>query len=327
MSAPPLISVIIVNWNGRAYLDGCLRSLLAQSYPRFEVLLVDNESTDGSVAYVRRHFPAVRVVEAGRNLGFAGGNTLALDFARGELLAFLNNDTVCDREWLAALVAAVAPADVAGATGKVYALDEPERAIFTLPLIGRHSARARWTADDYPVSDVHYLSGNNMLIKRAVIEAVGPLDPDYGAYFEETDWCARMIIAGYRLVYTPHAQIRHKQLGSTSLEANRYFMERNRIRFALKNFDPPYLALFVPLYLAGAARQFWRGTDDFGVRMRPIIARAIWWNLRHLPRTLRCRRRDLGRIRRRRSYNRSLPRPGPGRGGRPGRWRRLLGTP
>ena len=83
-------------------------------------------------------------------------------------------------------------------------------------------------------------------------------------------------------------------------------MERNRIRFALKNFDPPYLALFVPLYLADAARRFWRGRDSSGVPMRPIILRAIWWNLRHLPRTLRSRRRDLGRLPRRRSYNRSL---------------------
>lgn len=303
----PLVSVIIVNWNGRDYLDGCLRSLLAQTYPHIETIVVDNGSTDGSVEFVRAQFPSVRVIEAGRNLGFTGGNNLALAHARGELLALLNNDTVCDPGWLAALVAAVEPDNVAGATGKVYALDEPDRPIFTLPLINRHTARARWTADDYPAGDVHYLSGNNMLVKRAVIEEIGPLDHGYGAYYEETDWCARMIVAGYRVVYTPHAKVLHKELGSTSLETNRYLMERNRIRFALKNFDVAYLALFLPLYAADACRRFWRGQDDFGVRMRPIIARAIAWNVRNLGQTLRSRRRDLGRIRRRRSYNRSLP--------------------
>ncbi len=302
----PLISVIVVNWNGRHWLEGCLGSLVQQTYPNVEVVLVDNGSTDGSVEFVRHCYPQVRLIEAGENLGFIGGNNLALAHARGELLAFLNNDTVCDRGWLAALAAAVEPPDVAGATGKVYALDEPERPVFTLPLIGRYSARARWTADDYPPCDVHYLAGNNMLIKRRVIEEIGPLDADYEAYFEETDWCARMIRAGYRVVYAPAAKIWHKELGSTSLEANRYYMERNRIRFALKNFDPPYLALFVPLYLADAARRFWRGRDSSGVPLRPIILRAIWWNLRHLPATLRSRRRDLGRLPRRRSYNRSL---------------------
>ena len=308
--AAPLVSVIVVNWNGRHWLEGCLGSPVEQTYPNVEVVLVDNGSTDGSVEFVRERYPQVRLIQAGENLGFIGGNNLALAHARGELLAFLNNDTVCDRGWLAALAAAVEPPDVAGATGKVYALDEPERPVFTLPLVGRYSARARWTADDYPPCDVHYLAGNNMLIKRRVIEEIGPLDGDYEAYFEETDWCARMIIAGYRVVYAPAAKIWHKELGSTSLEANRSYMERNRIRFALKNFDPPALLAFLPLYALDAARRLWRGHDEFGVAWRPIIPRAIGWNLRHLPRTLRARWRDLGRLRYRRPYNRSLARYG-----------------
>jgi GT2 family glycosyltransferase len=304
----PSVSIIIVNWNGRDYLRPCLDSLRQQTYRAFEVILVDNGSTDDSIALIREEYPEVRLVQSAHNGGFIWGNELGLRVARGEWIALLNNDTVADPRWLAALLDAARPADVAGATGKVYALDDPGAVIFTLPLIDPLTARARWTNAAYPRGEVHYLSGNNLIVKRAVIEEVGFFDPAYYSYYEETDWCARMIRAGYRLIYTPDAAIRHKQLGSTSLETNRYYMERNRLRFALKNFDPAFLALFVPLYFADLLRRWWRGTDDFGVPMRPIFRMALGWNLRQLPDTILARRRDTARIRVRHSYNRSLAR-------------------
>lgn len=307
-NSPLSVTVIIVNWNGRAYLEGCLDSLRAQTHRELDILLVDNASTDDSVAFVRERYPEVRIIQAARNLGFVEGNNLALDHATGAYVALLNNDTVTDPGWLQALLDAVEPDDVAGATGKVFSLDEPDRAIFTTPLINRYSARALWSAADAPQCDVHYLSGNNLLVKRSVVDEVGPLDPGYYSYFEETDWCARMISAGYRVVYTPGAKVWHKELGSTSLDTNRYYMERNRVRFALKNFDRTYLALFVLYYLADAARRFVKGRDEFNVPLRRIIVRAVGWNLRHLPETLASRRRDYQRLKQRRSYNRSLSR-------------------
>ncbi len=308
MSGGALVSIIVLNWNGRAYLSDCLAALEGQTHANREIILVDNASTDDSVPFVRQRFPEILVVQSARNLGFVGGNALGLRHARGEWIALLNNDTIADPRWLEALLDAARPPDVAGATGKQYALDDPDRVIFTLPLIDPLTGRARWTDTDRGISDVHYLAGSNLAVKREALRAVGFLDPGYHSYYEETDWCARMIRVGYRLVYTPRAAILHKELGSTSLEINRYFMERNRIRFVIKNFDWPFLALFVPLYAADAARRLWRGQDEFGVRLRPIIPRAIWWNLCQLPETLRARRRDLGRLPRRRSYNRSLPR-------------------
>lgn len=310
MTAAPLVSVIIVSWNGRAYLADCLASLRKQTIGCHEVILVDNGSTDDSVALVRHHFPEVVLVQSTRNLGFVEGNLLGLRQARGEWIALLNNDTIADPGWLEALLAAAAPADVAGATGKVYALEDPSAVAFTLPLLNPLTGRARWTNADFPASDAHYLAGNNLVVKRQVLDEIGPLDADYRAYYEETDWCARMIRAGYRLVYTPDAAIKHKQLGSTRPEDNRYLMERNRLRFVLKNFDPAFLVLFLPLYVADLTRRLWRGRDESGVSLRTIIPRAIWWNVCHLPQTLRARWRDLGRLPRRRSYNRALLRYG-----------------
>lgn len=309
MSSPRgLVTVIIVNWNGRHYLEGCLNSLRVQTYRDFDIVMVDNASSDGSAAFVRERFPEVRVIESKRNLGFARGNNLGLEYATGAYVALLNNDTVSDPGWLRALIDAVQSSDIAGATGAVFSLDEPHKRIFTLPLINRYSARALWTAAEYPLTDVHYLSGNNLLVKRSVIDEVGPLDAGYFSYFEETDWCARMIVAGYRVVFSPDAKVWHKELGSTNLATNRYYMERNRLRFALKNFDPSYVAVFLPYYLGDAARRFVAGRDESHVPMRGIILRAIGWNLRHLRATLASRRRDYGRVRRRRSYNRSLAR-------------------
>lgn len=100
----PLVSVITVNFNGERYLEGLLRSLERQTYPSFEVLVVDNGSTDGSVALVRRLFPEVRVLEAGDNLGFTGGNNQGIREAKGAYLALINNDTVVDKDWLHHLV-------------------------------------------------------------------------------------------------------------------------------------------------------------------------------------------------------------------------------
>ncbi|MCG2737608.1 MAG: glycosyltransferase family 2 protein, partial [Candidatus Methanoperedenaceae archaeon] len=90
---PPPVSVIIVNFNGKHYLKNCLSSLSAQSYPAIEVIFVDNGSGDGSVEYVRKEFPSVRIIESKKNLGFAKGNNLGIREARGELIATLNNDT------------------------------------------------------------------------------------------------------------------------------------------------------------------------------------------------------------------------------------------
>ncbi|MBU4076011.1 MAG: glycosyltransferase family 2 protein [Euryarchaeota archaeon] len=103
----PLVSVIIVNYNGKQYLKNCLSSLSAQSYPAIEVIFVDNASSDGSVEYVRKEFPSVRIIESKKNLGFAKGNNLGIREARGELIATLNNDTEVSSRWLEELVSAM----------------------------------------------------------------------------------------------------------------------------------------------------------------------------------------------------------------------------
>src|SRR5512135_3455501 len=99
----PLASIVILNWNGKPYLEACLDSVLHQCDGKYEVLLVDNGSTDGSSAYVREKYPSVRVIDAGSNLGFAGGNNLGVRSAAANIVVLLNNDSVVQPGWLLAL--------------------------------------------------------------------------------------------------------------------------------------------------------------------------------------------------------------------------------
>jgi len=101
-----LVSIIVLNYNGRDYLNDCLNSLLCQSYQDFEIILFDNSSSDNSAEFVHDNFSndKIKIISSDTNLGFAGGNNAALKHAKGELIVLLNNDTVTDKEWLSELV-------------------------------------------------------------------------------------------------------------------------------------------------------------------------------------------------------------------------------
>lgn len=123
---PPFVSVIVVNYNGRRLLADCLHSLRRQTYPRhrFEIVVVDNASTDGSAEFLQQRFPDVRLVRLSRNTGFAGGNNAGFTVARGEWIALLNNDAVAEPGWLAASVNAGTPADIGGVAGHIVFADD-----------------------------------------------------------------------------------------------------------------------------------------------------------------------------------------------------------
>ncbi|BAI60310.1 putative glycosyltransferase [Methanocella paludicola SANAE] len=306
-----LVSVVIVNWNGLKYLRECLDSLFAQSYANREIILVDNASTDGSPDFIRKNYPMVKVIESSSNLGFAGGTNRGIKEAKGELIALFNQDAVADKNWLEILVKAVNSSnDIAAVAGKIfYWGDEQERkkVFCTWPKVDPRKALAYNFFDERPAADVDYLPGCAMLIKKKALDEVGLLDEDYFLYFEETDWCARAIMAGYRLVYVPDAKAWHVVSGSIGSGAKLSYIMRNRVRFALKNFDSSYLPVFVVEFTKETYKMMingihGQGFDDFIVRMK-----ALFWNGFHLIGTLKARRRDLSRIANRKSYNRSLP--------------------
>ncbi len=239
-----LLSVLIVNFNGRRHLGPCLAALAAQTLPRhrFEVVLVDNASADGSAEFVAEHFPSVRLVRLGENRGFAGGNNAGLPFARGRFLVLLNNDTVPDPHWLAELAAEVQPGK-AVASKLVFARDPTTVNSAGLELLrdGRAVDRGFRHADSGQFErpgPVLAGCGAAVVIDRDTLD--GPLfDPRYFVYYEDLDAFWRAALAGRTAAYAPRSLVRHVHGGSAGSESPvfRFHVERNRALTSLRNAD------------------------------------------------------------------------------------------
>ncbi len=311
----PLVSVIIVNWNGMKYIKECLDSLFNQSYSNYEIILVDNASSDGSVEFVEKNYPKVRIIRNKENLGFAEGNNIGIHETKGELVALFNPDAVAEKEWLSKLVSVLQSSNTIGAaTGKIYYYGDKygKGAVFcTWSKVDPHSAATTNFHKNEPVSKVDYLSGAAMIVKREVVDKIGLLDSGYFLYFDETDWCARMIRAGYDLVYVPTAIAWHVVSASVDDFLRKlYYMERSRVRFALKNFDASYIPIFVIIFLTESFLVFCRDVKNRNFGRTRVRLRILSWNLSHLGSTLKKRHCDMSTLKKYggiKSYNRSLP--------------------
>jgi hypothetical protein len=278
----PDISIIVVNWNTRDLLDDCLGSLpAALDGLHAEVILVDNASRDGSAEHVRRAFPAVTVIEAGANLGFARANNLALPRAVGDAVLLLNPDTVCRPGSLARLHRELAALPAAGAVGPLL-LDargaptmsygnEPSPLYHLLGLLGPHDRRwpralrratfARIPAADDPGRAVDYVVGACLLIRRSCLEAVGGLDERFFMYFEETDWCRRARAAGWEIRYCAEARVAHLE-GRAAARAGDFALAQFQHSYRLyvtKQDGPARVPLYrAVLLLEYAVKGVWR---------------------------------------------------------------------
>lgn len=224
------LSIIIVNWNTAQLLIDCLRSIF-EHRPRFtfEVFVVDNASKDNSVDRVSQEFPQVRLVANQENLGFPKANNQALAEAAGEYLLLLNPDTLVLRDALEKLVAFAEAEPGAGVVGPRVlnhdgtlqlpcrrSIPTPSSAFFKLfglaALFPRHPRLAVYTLshlDPDTSHEVGAVSGSCMLVRRKAMEQVGVLDDRFFMYGEDLDWCMRFSQAGWKVYYTPSAEIVH----------------------------------------------------------------------------------------------------------------------
>jgi GT2 family glycosyltransferase len=249
------VSVAVVSWNGRAHLARCLEALAAQTDPGvpWEVLVLDNGSTDGTADWLGRAHPRVRLVRSPVNLGFCAGNNRLIAEATGDAVALLNNDTLPEPGWLAALVdsLAAAPADVAAVSGRI--VDWPgerldfARGVMTFdghafqPGFRRRldspGAEGLVPADG---SELFFACGGNMLVRRASYLAAGGFDPDYFAYLEDVDLGWRLWAGGERVLFARDAVVHHRSMATSDLLGlfNRGFLfERNAFLTAYKNYQ------------------------------------------------------------------------------------------
>ncbi len=221
------VAAVLVNWNGAADTLATLRSLdgVAER-ERLRVIVVDNGSTDESVARLRRERPGVDLVATGENLGFAGGNDVGLRRALADpavkWVLLLNTDVEVAPDFLAPLLAACLDPTVGAAGPKVFYADPPDR---LWAAGGRLRLRETVTVEygrgepDGPrwsrAADVTYLTTCCLLVPRDALERVGPLDPAYFINVDDADWCRRALDLGYRLRYVPESRIWHQVAAAT----------------------------------------------------------------------------------------------------------------
>ncbi len=227
MNDAPDVSTLIVNWNARDFLRRCLESLQAQAVTQ-EIFVVDNASRDGSVEMVRTEFPDVRLLASEKNLGFAAGNNLAAQHARGRYLFLLNPDTIVPPETLPALVAFADAHPKIGALGPQLqnADGSVQRScwrgfpglrmaladalyLWKIPWLPFAQASEYRSEELRAARRVDHLLGACMLIRHAAWEQVGALDENYFLFLEETDWCWRAQRKEWQLFYFPDAHIVH----------------------------------------------------------------------------------------------------------------------
>ena len=247
----PFVSIIIVNYNGKHHLKECLCSIEKLNYPRnrFEVILVDNSSKDGSVEYVMKEFPWVRILKLDRNYGFCKPNNIGAKIAKGEYLVFLNNDTVVEKDWLIELVKGVlSKKDVICCASKMLYYDRRDiinTAGGKITIIGGGFYRGYGDRDQPKYNKFEYTGfgcGAGVLIKKDFFLKIGGFDEDYFASCEEHELGLRVWMYGYKVLYVPTAIMYHKESGTYGTRSSFqpikvYFITRNRLRNITKNFE------------------------------------------------------------------------------------------
>jgi len=237
------VAAIVLCYNGIDLTLDCLASLQKQDYPRLDVLVVDNNSQDGTPEIVASIYPRVKVIKAGENLGYAAGNNLGMRSAMAlgcDLFFLVNNDTLLSPDCVSSLVQALEANPQAGVAGPmVYTFEGSKRISSAGGMIDWRRASAENVGAgeidhaQYGSRPVDFVNGCGLMVTRAAIESAGLLDPSYFMYWEETDWCMRIHKAGFSILFDPQARMQHRATlqDNEQSPATIYYLTRNRLLF------------------------------------------------------------------------------------------------
>jgi len=291
-NTPIVVSIALVNWNNRDYLRQCLDSIeAAQLSCRYEIVVADNGSTDGSLEMLDRFFSWVRVVQNGSNVGVARGNNECIRNSSGQFILILNNDTIVNRASIESMVAFLQAHPQAGAAGgDLLNPDGSLQAgycrfptlweeILLVTHAGRRlnpifpSRRAAWLE----AHEVDWLSSASILVRREAIEQIGLIDESYFIYSDETDWQYRLWQAGWKVYHLPGVTTVHFGGGSFPLGSKRYtLVYRGRMLFARKFYSRLYSVVQRVLFASAAVARLavWRAVR-LCPRWRSVARRQV----------------------------------------------------
>lgn len=289
------VSLIIVNWNGASYIEKCVRSLLEIDYENFEIIVIDNNSSDNSVEILRKKFPNLKIIVNNENLGFAPACNIGITASDSTFVGLFNSDATADPNWLRELVTALSNSDQAGAAmGPIYYYDTPNKIWFSGGKVDAFTGFF-WHAGQNSfqfstVDEFDAFTGCAVLIKRSALERIGLLDEGYFLYGEDVDLSINIRRLGLDLLFVPSAVSWH--MVSASMKKVPFFAYEmkisNDIRVILKNFPLKYV--FSALFCRGVilpiseALYFYKNP-----RLLLLVLRAFIRNMRDLRRTIRAR--------------------------------------
>ncbi|MEM5853679.1 MAG: glycosyltransferase family 2 protein [Candidatus Aenigmatarchaeota archaeon] len=294
----PLVSVVILNYNGLKYLGDiikeCLDSVLNSNYPNLEIIFVDNGSIDGSVDFVAKNYPKIKIIRNKTNLGFSEGFNAGIRASKGKYIALLSNDMAVDPNWLNPIIKIMESDKKVGLTGFKRLVLGTKNLIDgiggDLYLCGRVKVIGGKEIDkgqyDKIIENLDYIGGA-MVLRREALAKSGLFDSDYFIFWEDIDLCYRIRKHGYKVVYTPHSIIYHVgQATLNQLEKNQigyleYMANRSRIRGAILHFTLPRL---LSTFLIDATWFVLGKTET-----KKSLLKAYWWNLKHINKTLKRR--------------------------------------
>ncbi|KKR81017.1 MAG: Glycosyl transferase family 2 [Candidatus Daviesbacteria bacterium GW2011_GWA1_41_61] len=294
-----LVSVIIINWNGGEVFKNCLQSLSKIDYQNWELIVVDNGSSDDSqllVTQVKLPYKRNQLIQNNLNLGFALANNQGAKKAQGKYLLLLNNDTMVEPNFLSKMVTKMeADPSLGVLQPKICLMDKPDyldNAGSFLTKIGFWDHWGFLEKDGVAFSkerEIFSAKGACMLIRKEVIDKVGLFDEDFVSYFEESDFCWRVWLAGYKVLFYPQVKIYHK-VGFTIKRLDvfdiNYHYYKNRICSLIQNLETKNLLTVFTSHLfisVGIAVVFLlrRNLNNFF-----MVFRAILWNVFNLPKIL-----------------------------------------
>ena len=287
----PFVSVVILNYNCRKFLGNCLSSALNTSYPNYEIILVDNNSNDGSVEFVLQKFNSnlIKVVKLTKNYGFAAGNNLGAKHANGDYMVFLNPDTEVDPDCLKNLVYALENNSSIGVAQPKLLLMNKKHACMHFDSAGGYinpyglvwirGAGEKDEGQYDEITEIFYAKGAALIIRRDLWDKLRGFDPAFFTYYDETDLCWRAWNMGYKVVYVPKAIVYH--VGGGILKHVPYHLKfheaRGRLTILIKNYSLKNIFRYVPgvllLHSFNVARQLAKGN---GLASIAIVKGTLW---------------------------------------------------
>ncbi|MCU0326382.1 MAG: glycosyltransferase family 2 protein [Spirosomaceae bacterium] len=286
----PLVSIVTVNFHQTEVTCELLSSLQNITYPNVEIWVVDNHSNGTLKGKINTLFPSVKVIESRENLGFAGGNNLAIAQSKGEFLMFLNNDTEVSPNFLEPLIATMNSDEKIGiCSSKIHYFNSPNTIQYAgssdLHPIKIQSFSTGFKEKDkgqYDQTKQTYLAhGAAMLVRKSAIQKVGPMPEEFFLYYEEIDWCLKFRQVGYKIFYVHDSLVLHKESISVGKQSavQIYYKTRNRILLARKwrSGLPKLLAL---TYLSLVSI---RDLAKYFLTKKNVLLKIYWdalvWNL------------------------------------------------